>query len=194
MEADYIHNLLYQAKQTDPVTGRNWYLDQEIPMVGGGSHPLDLLRWISGKQVARVWGYSNHEAFPAMANDDCQVCLFQFEDGTIAKIAALYGPRREMAPYYNLRIYGTQGTVERDTAALSTSPDEAHPAFKPVEAPRVGHHPYLPEIEDWLRAIQTNQPTRTPLEDGANSTFATLAAVRAIRDGGEVTVPVFHTL
>ncbi len=191
MEADYVHNLLYQANHTDPVTGHNWYLENEIPMVGGGSHPLDLLRWITGKQVARVWGYSNHEAFPAMANDDCQVCLFQFQDGTIAKVASLYGPRMGMAPYYNLRIYGTQGTVERDTVAISSSPDEVHPAFTPIEGPRNAHHPYLPEIDDWLRAIQTDQPTRTPLWDGANSTMATLAAVRAMREGKEVAVPVF---
>jgi predicted dehydrogenase len=64
MEGDYVHNLLYQAKQTDPVTGRNWYLEHELPLVGGGSHPLDLLRWVSGKEVSRVWGYSNHRVVP----------------------------------------------------------------------------------------------------------------------------------
>ena len=99
----------------DPLTGRNWYLENEIPLVGGASHPLDLLRWISGKEVRRVMGISNHVAFPAMTHDDCQVCLFEFEDGTIAKVAALYAPRCAVPPYNNLRIYGTNGTIERDT-------------------------------------------------------------------------------
>jgi predicted dehydrogenase len=52
MEGDYVHNLLYQAQQTDTLTGLNWYLASERPIVGGGSHPLDLLRWFSGAQVA----------------------------------------------------------------------------------------------------------------------------------------------
>ena len=192
MEGDYVHNLLYQARQTDPVTGRNWYLEEEVPLVGGGSHPLDILRWVSGKEIKRVSGYGNHVAFPAMKHDDCQVCLFQFEDGMVAKVAALYGPRCTMAPYYNLRIYGATGTVERDTVAIAASPEDVHPPFRPVAAERTQGHAYLPEILDWLAAIRDDRPTRTPLWDGANSTIATLAAVRALRGRTEVEVPVFR--
>ena len=192
LEGDYIHNLLYQKKQCDPVTGRNWYLEDERPMVGGGSHPLDLLRWFSGKQVVQVWGCSTRVAFPEMRHDDCQVCLYRFADGTVAKVAALYGPRCAMAPFYNLRVYGTLGTVERDTAALSRTADEVHPAYAPVTADRVAGHPYLPEIQDWLDAIATDRPTRTPLWDGANSTMASLCACRAMRDRSVVDVPVFQ--
>ncbi len=191
MEGDYIHNLLQQAKQTDPLTGRNWYLEHEIPLVGGGSHPLDALRWISGKEVTRVMGYSNRVAFPEMKNDDCQVCMFQFEDGTIAKVAALYAPRCDMAPFYNVRVYGTNGTVDRDTVAISQTADEIHPEFRPIKAERIRGHPYMPEIADWLDAILDDRQPRTPLTDGANSTVATLCAVRAVRDRTEVEVPIF---
>jgi predicted dehydrogenase len=192
MEGDYIHNLLYQAKQTDPVTGRNWYLEHELPVVGGGSHPLDLLRWISGKQVSRVTGYANHVAFPAMHNNDCQVCLFGFEDGTIAKVASLYAPRCDVPPYYNLRVYGTHGTIERDTAAIAASPHDVHPTFEPVDAERVKSHPYLPEVCDFLAAVREDRSPRTPLWDGANSTLAALVAVRTFREGKELDVPIFR--
>jgi predicted dehydrogenase len=192
MEADYIHNLLYQKRQTDPITGRNWYLENELPMVGGGSHPLDLLRWIKGKEVNRVWAYANHRAFPEMRHDDCAVALFRFEDGAVAKVAALYGPRCQMAPFYNLRLYGTLGTVERDQIAIARAADEVHPPFQPVLADRVQGHPYDPEIEDWLDAILEDRPVRTPLKDGANSSLATLMAVRAAREGRELEVPVLR--
>jgi len=191
MECDYIHNLLFQAEQTDPLTGRNWYLEEEIPMVGGGSHPLDALRWITGKEVRSVKGYHRRAAFPEMRNPDCQVALFRFEDGSIAKVAALYAPRCRMAPFYNLRLYGTRGTVERDTVAISRTPDDLHPDFRPVGAERVTGHPYLPEVLDWLGAILEDRQPRVPLADGANSTIATLCAVRAMREGTEVEVPVF---
>lgn len=192
LEGDYIHNLIYQKNQWDRVTGRNWYLEQERPMVGGGSHPLDLLRWFSGKEVTQVYGYSNRFAFPEMRHDDCQVCLYRFADGSMAKVAALYGPRCAMAPFYNLRVYGTRGTVERDTVALSRGEDDVHPAYAPVAADRVSGHPYLPEIRDWLQAIREARPPRTPLWDGANSTMATLCACRAMRDRAVVEVPVFE--
>jgi len=193
MEGDYIHNLLYQAEETDLLTGRNWHLEHEIPLVGGGSHPLDILRWISGKEVCRAVGYSNHTAFPAMRHDDCQVCLFQFEDGMIAKVAALYGPRTAMAPFYNLRVYGTLGTVDRDTIAIASSPEDVHPEFTPVVADRVEGHPFLPEILDWLTAIREDYSPRIPIWDGANSTMATLIAVRAIRERSEIDVSIFRS-
>jgi len=191
MEGDYIHNLLYQANQTDTFTGVNWYLGYEKPMVGGGSHPLDLLRWLSGVQVVEVAGYSNHRAFPAMKHDDCQVALFRFDNGAIAKVAALYGPRTGMAPYYNLRLYGTKGTVERDQVAIAKDEGDVHPEFRPVEADRISGHPYDREVEDWLDAIQKDRSPRCDIFDGANSTIATIMAVEAMAFGTSLSVPIY---
>jgi len=190
MEGDYVHNLLYQKGSTNPATGRNWYIEEEIPLVGGGSHPLDIMRWVSGKEIARTWAYSTGVAFPEMEVDDCQVALFQFEDGSIAKVAALYAPRCAMAPYYNLRLYGTNGSVDRDQVAISTDSEDIHPGFRPVEANRVSGHPYEPEIVDWLEAILNDREPRITLHDGANSTLATLCAAQAALEGHEVEVPV----
>jgi len=191
MEGDYIHNLLYQAKQTDTLTGINWYLEYEKPMVGGGSHPLDILRWFSGAQVVEASGYSNHVAFPEMKQDDCQVALLRFDNGAIAKVAALYGPRTGMASYYNLRVYGTKGTVERDQVAIAKDDEDVHPEFQPVEADRVAGHPFDREIEDWLDAIHEDRSPRCDLFDGANSTIATLMAVEAMTFGTSLPVPVY---
>lgn len=191
MEADYIHNLLYQANQTDTFTGINWYLEYEKPMVGGGSHPLDLLRWFSKGEVVEVVGYSNHKAFPAMKEDDCQIAIFKFNTGAIAKVGALYGPRTGMAPYYNLRIYGTKGTAERDQVAISKGEDDIHPEFKQIEADRVSGHPYDKEVENWIDAIQNNQKIRCNIYDGANSTIATIFAVEAMKFRTSLSIPIY---
>lgn len=192
MEADYIHNLHYQKKQTDAATGRNWYLEEEQPIVGGGSHELDLLRWFSGREVVEVAGYANHVAFPEMRNDDLQVALFRFDDGAVAKVAAAYGPMTARPRYANLVLYGTRGTVKDDTVAESGGPDDVHPAFRPINAARISGHPYEPEIDDWLTAISQDRPTRCGFFDGANSTAATLMAVQAIAQKRPLTVPVFN--
>ena len=191
MEGDYVHNLLYQARQTDTRTGRNWYLQDEIPIVGGGSHPLDLLRWFCGHEIVQVSAYSTHVAFPAMASDDCQVALFRFDDGTIAKVAALYAPRCNMGPYYNLRIYGTRGTVERDTIALAADDEDVHPAFTPVAGERVSGHPFDAEVEDWIDCIVEGRRPRCDIFDGINSTVATLKAAESARLGTPLPVPVY---
>ena len=192
VEGDYVHNLLYQAKQTDAFTGVNWYLESERPIVGGGSHPLDLLRWFVGAEVVEVCGYSNHVAFPAMKQDDCQVALFRFDNGAVAKVAALYAPRIGMAPYNNLRVYGTMGTVERDQVAIAEDAEDVHPELQPIAADRIAGHPFDREIEDWLDAIREDRNPRCDLFDGANSTIATLMAAEAMAAGKTLPVPVFH--
>ena len=192
LEGDYIHNLLYQAKQTDTLTGVNWYLEYERPMVGGGSHALDLLRWFSGAEVVEVSGYSNHVAFPAMKQDDCQVALFRFDTGAVAKVAALYAPRLAVPPFYNLRVYGTMGTVERDQVAIAKDAEDVHPELKPVDADRISGHPYDAEIDDWLDAVREDRPPRCDLFDGANSAIASLVAVEAIAAGKALPAPVYR--
>ena len=192
LEGDYVHNLVNQAEQTDTHTGVNWYLQMEKPMVGGGSHPLDLLRWFVGAEVIEVAGYSTGVAFPQMVEDDCQVALFRFDNGAVAKVAAVYGPRSEMVPFYNLRVYGTRGTVERAILALARDEADRHPAFVPIQAERVSGHPYAPEVEDWLRAILDDRPPRCDFFDGANSTAATLVAVEAMGQGSALPVPTYR--
>jgi myo-inositol 2-dehydrogenase/D-chiro-inositol 1-dehydrogenase len=191
MEGDYIHNLLYQANQTDTFTNLNWYLEYEKPLVGGGSHPLDLLRWFSGAQIVEAMGYSNRLGFPEMKEDDCQVALFKFDDGAIAKVTASYAPRTGMASYYNLRLYGTMGTVERDQVAISKDENDVHPEFKPIEADRISGHPYDKEVEDWLDSIRDDRLPRCDLFDGASSTVATLVAIDAIKLGISLPVPFY---
>ena len=94
-----------------------------------------------------------------------------------------------MPDYYNLRLYGTAGSAERDAVALANDETNVHPEFAPLDVPRVPGHPYTPEIEDWLDAIRDDRQPRCPFVDGANSTLATLRAVRAIAESREAEVP-----
>ncbi|MDD4869148.1 MAG: Gfo/Idh/MocA family oxidoreductase [Kiritimatiellae bacterium] len=191
MESDYVHNLLHKKNATDPITGNNWHLQDQIPMVSGGSHCLDLLRWIKGNNPTSVFSYSNHLAFPELSSDDCMASIFKFQDETVAKVITLWAPECPRDPFFNLRIYGTNGTIERDQFCIGKKMAEQRSEFKPIEAQRIKGHPYDPEIDDWLTAIIEDTNVRTNLKDGANSNMATLCAVKAAREGKEVIIPVF---
>ncbi|MFQ6039324.1 MAG: Gfo/Idh/MocA family oxidoreductase [Candidatus Poribacteria bacterium] len=144
--------------------------------------------------MVEVSGYSNHVAFPTMKENDCQVALFRFDNGAIAKVAALYAPRLGMPPYNNLRIYGTRGTVERDQAAISKDEEDVHPALQPIEVEHITGHPFDREVEDWLDSIRENRNPRCDLFDGANSTVAMLMAAEAMASGKVLSVPVYARL
>lgn len=53
LEGDYIHNLVYQAKQTDSATGVNWYIEYERPLVGGGRAIRSIC--CAGSAAGRSW-------------------------------------------------------------------------------------------------------------------------------------------
>jgi len=191
LEADYIHNLFGQADpaRINPHTGGiNWYLERELPIVGGGVHQLDLLRWFVGANVVEVSGFGNSIAFPAMESNDCMAALFRFETGAVAKVAALYGPVGDRPSHCSLAVYGTKGTI-RDGKLYR---GEGHEAQEEEIGGDIAGHPFEPQIEHFLRCIQEDQPTLVDAFEGANSAAATIQAAEAIRTGKPQQVPIFR--
>ena len=192
LEADYIHNLFVQADaaRLNPHIGNvNWYLQHEIPIVGGGVHQLDLLRWYADSNVVEVQGYGNSIAFPAMRNNDCMAALFRFESGAVAKVAALYGPVGARPEFCNLAVYGTKGTVRNGQLVVG----EGHDAeVKDLSELTIAGHPFDPQLEHFLECILEDQPTLVDAFSGANSAAATIKAAEAIRTGEKQAVPIYR--
>lgn len=189
LEADYIHNLLYQgsADRVNPHIGNvNWYLEHEVPMIGGGIHPLDLLRWFAGARVEEVTGYGNHLGFPAMRHHDCMVAMFRFEGGACAKVATLYAPVGPMAPQYNLSIYGTKATY-RDGELMVGSAEDFE--VRDLRGLDIHGHPFLPEVEHLVACIEQDLSPRTDIFEGANSAAAVILAARSVETGLSYEVP-----
>lgn len=192
LEADYIHNLTKLKTSTDPVTGENWYLQEQIPIVSGGSHCVDLLRWIKGMNPTHVFSYGNHFAFPDLSSNDCVVSIFRFKDGAVAKVSVLWAPECPRPPFYNLGLFGTKGTIKQDRFYLRDKGSRGDWKFTPVKAARIEGHPFDPEIDDWLTAIIEDRDVRVCLKDGANSTMSALIAAKAINSDREATIPIFE--
>ncbi|MCE5219160.1 Gfo/Idh/MocA family oxidoreductase [bacterium] len=192
LEADYIHNLLVQAgpARTNPQLGNmNWYLEKEIPIVGGGAHQLDLLRWFADSDVESVCGFGNSIAFPAMRNPDCMAALFQFASGAVGKVSALYGPVGDRPPHGNLAIYGTKGTFRAGKLMLGEGHDVAVTDLGHLE---MQGHPYDPQLHSFVESILEDKPTRSDAFSGANSAAATIMAAEAIAAGKVLRVPNYR--
>ena len=188
MEGDYIHNLRSQAgkERYNKYIKMNWWLEKEKPMVGGGCHPLDLLRWFKGKEIIEVKSYSNRIAFPQMKNDDCIVSLFKFSDGCIAKVTALYAPVSSYAYANNIALYGTKGTILQDKICL----DEKK-GFKKIPASWLGGHPFDPEQDHFLKCILKDKKSLVDAHDGAGSAAAVIAATQSAQKKQFLPVPKF---
>ena len=189
MEGDYIHNLLCQAApdRFNEALGMNWYLDAEKPMVGGGCHPFDVLRWVADSPVVAVSSMGNRIAFPAMKHEDCIVSIYKFASGAVAKVTALYAPVAPYAAFNNIAVYGTKASVWRDQVCYDHARGWQPLEYEPYHE-RFGHG-FERELLDFAQAIRTGAPLRAPARDCAQSEVATLTATEALAAGRELPIP-----
>jgi len=173
LEGDYIHDLRYQS---------GWNLEEEVPMIGGGCHPIDIMQWWAGP-IVEVQAYSNHIAFPQMREDDCAVAILRFASGALGRCAAAYGPSGPMAHLYNLSAYGTKGTVVRDQLSLIGLEQ-----FTRLPVDYAPGHPYEPEVEHIAACIVYDRRPCATVEDGASAVAVAVAIRQAIRERRPVAV------
>jgi len=180
MEGDYIHDLRYQKYM------EAWKLDDEIPMLGGGCHPLDLLRWYADSEIDTVSAMSNRLAFPEMKHDASMSALYKFKSGAIAKVTALYGCNvTDHLSKYNLSVYGTKGTIVGDKVSFEGLYHQ-HMAIPNVAE---AGHPYYPEVAHFIDCIQNGTKPIIGPEDAANVVMACLYAEKSANSGQVMGIP-----
>lgn len=113
-EGEYLHNV--ESYLRGPGGERTWRSTNPYAgILGGGPHPYDTLRWLTGVEFTEVHAYSvKPVAGLERAADDHFVALFKApgRSGAIAKVAVSSGLARPYCLY--LSVYGTAGTWERN--------------------------------------------------------------------------------
>ena len=178
LEADYIHDLRGQIFRED------WTRDIESPMIGGGCHPLDILRWYVGDAI-EVNAMSNHIAYPEMKEDATVIAVFKFKNGAIGKVTSLYGNASPRPYGFNLSVYGTKGTIVREKMSFNGMREkwlDLPQEFDPW-------HDYTPEIEHFLTCIQTGKKPLVTPTDAANTIISGLYALKSVKEGKTLQIP-----
>ena len=181
VESEYAHNY-----NVAPGIGR-WRVDaRREPMIGGGCHAVDLLRWIAGDAVT-VSAFSNHKCLTDWPVNDCTVAILTFPNGVIGKVFCSIGCTRP----YTMRsvFYGTKGTIICD----NTSPDVKLCSGKimtdkldwttiPVN---IANHNVSAEIADLVDCIRLDKPVATSVYEGLKTVATAMAAAESAKRGGQ---------
>ena len=179
-EADYLHDL-------SPFLG-GWRSDprhRPSLTLGGGCHPVDLLRWLAG-EVVEVHAYANRKVLTGFAYPhDCILMSLKFASGCIGKVLVSGGCKR---PYsLNLSVYGKAGTIQNDKMFLSKI--EHLTDWMSLPLPVEEEYPYYyEEIDHFLHCIESGERPRVDVVEGAKSVAVCLAAERSIERGSPVRV------
>lgn len=184
VESEYAHDYEFLARgewRKDPVRLR-------YPVVGGGCHAMDLLRWIAGDPT-EVTAYSNHKMLPDWPVDDCTIAILKYPNNVIGKVLTSIGCKRP----YTMRtvLYGSKGTIITDNTSTELT------LYKPTYDEKTGKHSFsdtrLPinvnnhnvagEIDEMVDAVLGIRPVETDAIEGANTVAVCLAAVRSSEEG-----------
>ena len=184
-ELEYSHN--YARLKPE------WRKDREklrYPIIGGGCHAIDTLRWTLGEDPYEVIALSNHKVLLDWPVDDCTIALLKMPSGAIAKITCSIGIQRK----YTCRatFCGTEGTIEADARAEYLLYHTKSPSFDedrsfdenriPIEDTET--HKVELEISELCQAIRFGGQVSCDALEGAKTVAVGLAIVESARLGG----------
>ena len=107
MEGDYIHAV--PQKITEGWRGKISFYS---PILGGGVHMIDLIRWYADEEVESVCAMGSnketrHTGYPF---DDTNVLLLKFPSGLLAKVLVSLTPKHPK--FHALKVFGNRATFE----------------------------------------------------------------------------------
>jgi predicted dehydrogenase len=149
-------------------------------------HMVDLMRFLMGEAATAYSRQENlfHREVEDYTVEDVSATVFGFPRGGLGVIYASNGaiPGRWINDY---RVVAKNLTAEFTDSNHATFHYTAEPG-RPPEVIASDRDIYLAEMQDFLHAIRTGRPARTPLREGAKSLDLALAATRSAQTRSEV--------
>lgn len=198
VDAGYLGDLFFIESEYahDYTEIRGWRMDLDMkrhPVTGGGCHPIDLVRWITGKEPQEVFSYSTHKGLPDWPCDDTTIATIKFDEGLAGKVYISTGCKRD----YTMRtvIYGTKGTiiVNNTDPYLSLFVDsfEGKERFAGAKMHEIEHripvsvnnHNFNAEIIEFCNCIINNEQPKISAEEGARAVAICEAIIRSSESG-----------
>ena len=185
VESDYIHDMRNVYRRTP------WRIDEQHPQnawLGGGVHPVDLVRWLAG-DIEEVMLYSNKCASaPEFLLPDNYVATLRFRSGCLGKVWETSGIRRWPEHVVNLNAYGSQGTAMSNTLEMHVKawldPDitgQADATIMPFV--RTVGHPVRTELQHFVDSIRNDTEPLVSVEEGAKTVATLVAGLRSAETG-----------
>ena len=177
VEGSYIHDMsAYYTQKT-------WRADPKNPqniLLGGGCHPLDLLRWAVGSDIEEVYAYSNGYAEPNFVLDDCYIFTCKFTNDCIGKVLVTSGCKGHGMGEGFLSIYGTKGTIWRNQLYPAEGGTKDIP-FEEGNATRV-------VVDHFVDCVINGTEPLINVREGAKTVSALVAGVESAESGKPIKV------
>jgi predicted dehydrogenase len=185
-DAEYVHDVAPFL-----ASGHDWWRhpgEGQFAILGGGCHPIDLLRWVVG-EIEEVSAYGARRGLEGVEWDDTVVASLRFRSGALGRCLVSVGAK---TPYgFNYSIYGRKGSVRNGDLSLSAVPGPEGWMRMPI-AIIPEHHTCAEELDHFLECLKTGAPPLIDARDGAQTVAVCLAIAEACRSGRSEPVTALH--
>ncbi len=187
-EAEYVHDLAPFLAGA----GHEWWKHPDegpFATVGGGCHPIDLLRWVVG-EIVEVTAYGARRGLEGVEWDDTIVASLRFRSGALGRCLVSVGAK---TPYgFNFAVYGSRGSVRNTDLHLASVPGPEGWMPMPI-AVIPEHHTCAEELDHFLVCLRSGAPPLINVRDGAQTVAVCLAIAAACRSGRSEPVPSLNS-
>lgn len=180
----YAVRVMHQHGSIDGFPPNDWYwhLEEGGPELSLGWYVLDAVRWLSGKEVMRI--YAEYENFASSNSPfmDNGKMVMRLTGGAIAS-TDIYFSTRWPFPRWEIEVVGSKGSIK----TMQTGYEGMLFAKDGIQAFQHSvNDMVLAELKDWVEACRAGRPAAVPVADG----LLTLDACFAAWDAAKTKQPV----
>ncbi|MFA5858650.1 MAG: Gfo/Idh/MocA family oxidoreductase [Elusimicrobiota bacterium] len=172
-----------------------WFVEKKLS--GGGAmidhtvHVADLMRWVTGKEVKKVYAECDKMFYPELTVDDTGLVSMEFEDNIFASLDTSWSRPKKSYPVWgdvNLKVVGTKGIAEFDLMDQKTM-------FYSEERGK-GIYDFWGDgtddglVNDFIDCVEKGKPASITGEDGLAAVEIALGAYQAVKTGKVVKLPL----
>ena len=167
-------------------------------LLTAGCHALDGLLYFMNEPVEEVVSYgtrSRNAHFSAYEYDTATTTLLRFASGRVGKVASVIDC---MQPYYlRIHLIGSEGSILDDRFTSTKLDGMKRDRWSKLETPPLdsgdpANHPYRPQFEAFVRAVQEGRPMeRTDFETALETHRVIFAADMSAREERPVKLAEF---
>ena len=159
-------------------------------------HGIDLLRWMCGDELKRVYGATRRQLHPYIEAEDIGTAVFEFANGVVATVEGTVNVPGESLEEH-LTLIGSGGIVKLggksanaiDVWRFSDNPEDTKDGYHEKTANVYGNgHTSL--FEDMAMAIKEDRQPYVDAEAGKRALEAVLAIYKSAYSGVPVELPL----
>jgi len=159
-------------------------------ILSAGCHAVDAVRYFAGDITevtaysCRTWADSGYEFDPNA------IAIFKLKNGGIGKVSSSLECK---TPYrFNVHLLGEKGAIMNNQLFTHKLPGQTDYTVIPTILPDSGdvsHHPFVEEIDDVGRAVNSGEATKCEFRDAYKSMEVSFAIDESIATGKSITLP-----